>query len=193
MQLCSEIDPFVAGMCSSLVDDRNLRVADFAQFWATAKRSGYEVYLVEAPYKDPVGCAARNVHRFTRDEIQKMAAWREEAPSLYLKLDTKSLFQGDDLKDGGIEEVGMDTEDGDSAGALPGLEERNEITVLPSHDHFPDGILVIPLASFNHLGSSKDDKKWDTEGEHLREEVKLYGQMIWMMVMLKELKLLRGI
>uniref|UniRef100_M8CC97 YLP motif-containing protein 1 n=1 Tax=Aegilops tauschii TaxID=37682 RepID=M8CC97_AEGTA len=36
-----------------IVDDRNLRIADFAQFWASAKRSGYEVYLLEAPYKDP--------------------------------------------------------------------------------------------------------------------------------------------
>lgn len=34
----------------------------------------------------------------------------------------------------------MDTEDGDSAHALPGLDERNEITVL-SHDCSPDGML----------------------------------------------------
>ncbi|OAY69303.1 YLP motif-containing protein 1 [Ananas comosus] len=37
-----------------IVDDRNLRVADFAQFWAIGKRAGYEVYLLEAPYKDPM-------------------------------------------------------------------------------------------------------------------------------------------
>lgn len=35
----------------------------------------------------------------------------------------------------------MDTEDGDSAHALPGLDERNEITVLLSHDCSPDGML----------------------------------------------------
>lgn len=35
----------------------------------------------------------------------------------------------------------MDTEDGDSAHALPGLEERNEIIVLPSYDCSPDGML----------------------------------------------------
>ncbi|KAF7123758.1 hypothetical protein RHSIM_Rhsim12G0159100 [Rhododendron simsii] len=152
--------------CLVIVDDRNLRVADFAQFWATAKRSGYEVYLVEAPYKDPVGCAARNLHGFTRDDVEKMAGLWEEAPSLYLKLDTKSLFQGDDLKESGIQEVDMDTEDGDSAHALPGLDERNEITVLLSHDCSPDG-------------SSKDDKKWDAEGEHLVEEVKELGRSKW--------------
>ncbi|KAL0355594.1 UNVERIFIED_CONTAM: YLP motif-containing protein 1 [Sesamum radiatum] len=72
-----------------IVDDRNLRVADFAQFWATAKRSGYEVYLLEATYKDPVGCAARNVHGFTQTDIDKMANQWEEAPALYLKLDVK--------------------------------------------------------------------------------------------------------
>ncbi|GMQ10496.1 hypothetical protein CsSME_00053475 [Camellia sinensis var. sinensis] len=72
-----------------IVDDRNLRVADFAQYWATAKRSGYEVYLLEATYKDPAGCAARNVHGFTQDDIQKMARQWEEAPTLYLKLDVK--------------------------------------------------------------------------------------------------------
>ena len=38
MQFWLAIDPFVADMlCLVLVDDRNLRVADFAQFWATAK------------------------------------------------------------------------------------------------------------------------------------------------------------
>ncbi|KAK3195468.1 hypothetical protein Dsin_026778 [Dipteronia sinensis] len=40
-------------LCLFLVDDRNLRVADFAQFWAVAKRSGYEVYILEATCKDP--------------------------------------------------------------------------------------------------------------------------------------------
>ncbi|XP_028055341.1 YLP motif-containing protein 1-like [Camellia sinensis] len=88
-----------------IVDDRNLRVADFAQFWATAKRSGYEVYLLEATYTDPTGCAARNIHGFTQDDIQKMARKWEEASSLYLKLDIKSLFHGDDLKESGIQEV----------------------------------------------------------------------------------------
>lgn len=113
-----------------------------------------------------MGCAARNLHGFTRDDVEKMAGWWEEAPSLYLKLDTKSLFQGDDLKESGIQEVDMDTEDGDSAHALPGLDERNEITVLLSHDCSPDGSL-------------KDDKKWDAEGEHLVEEVKELGRSKW--------------
>ncbi|KAL6973319.1 hypothetical protein U1Q18_027499 [Sarracenia purpurea var. burkii] len=149
-----------------IVDDRNLRVADFAQFWATAKRSGYEVYLLEAPYKDPVGCTARNVHGFTQDDIEKMAGQWEEAPSLYLKLNIKSLFQGDDLKESGIQEVDMDTEDGDSARIPPVLEGKNsEATVLPVQDYLSDD-------------SPRYDKKWDAEGQNLRE-VKELGRSKW--------------
>ncbi|XP_042499819.1 uncharacterized protein LOC122078008 [Macadamia integrifolia] len=106
-----------------IVDDRNLRVADFAQFWATAKMSGYEVFLLEAPYKDPMGCAARNVHGFTSDDIQKMADEWEEAPPLYLRVDIQSLFHGDNLNKCGIQE----------------------------------------------LGYSKDEEKWDAEGDDLAE------------------------
>ncbi|KAL5186198.1 YLP motif-containing protein 1 [Glycine soja] len=102
-----------------IVDDRNLRVADFAQFWATAKRSGYEVYILEATYKDPVGCAARNVHGFTQEDIEKMSKQWEEAPSLYLQLDVKSLFHGDDLKESRIQEVDMDMEDDLGDALLP--------------------------------------------------------------------------
>ncbi|KAF8112584.1 hypothetical protein N665_0063s0070 [Sinapis alba] len=94
-----------------IVDDRNLRVPDFAQFWATAKRSGYEAYILEATYKDPTGCAARNVHGITLDQVQQMAEQWEEAPSLYMQLDIKSLTRWDDLKESGIEEVDMDMED----------------------------------------------------------------------------------
>ncbi|CAL1368183.1 unnamed protein product [Linum trigynum] len=115
-----------------IVDDRNLRVADFAQFWAIAKRSGYEVYISEAAYKDPGGCAARNVHGFTLDDIQKMAGQWEEAPSMYMKLDVKSLFNGDDLKENGIQEFDMDTEDTEenqSSQLQVGLPEK---TVVPS-------------------------------------------------------------
>ncbi|KAG8058466.1 hypothetical protein GUJ93_ZPchr0002g24691 [Zizania palustris] len=98
-----------------IVDDRNLRVADFAQFWASAKKSGYEVYLLEAPYKDPTGCAARNVHGFTVDDVKRMAADWEEAPPLYLRLDIHSLFHDDNLREHSIQEVDMDTEDVDDA------------------------------------------------------------------------------
>ncbi|KAJ3692021.1 hypothetical protein LUZ60_012371 [Juncus effusus] len=94
-----------------IVDDRNLRVADFAQFWAISKRAGYEVYLLEAPYKDPMGCVARNVHGFKLDEIKKMEARWEEAPPLYLQLDIQPLLRGDDLKEENIKEVDMDLED----------------------------------------------------------------------------------
>nr|KJB50873.1 hypothetical protein B456_008G191000 [Gossypium raimondii] len=124
-----------------IVDDRNLRVADFAQFWAIGKRSGYEVYVLEATYKDPVGCAARNVHGFTLDDIQQMAGQWEEAPSLYLQLDIKSLFHGDDLKESGIQEVDMDMEDGDREEGLSGQEEqKTEKVNLPTlGDHVPEG------------------------------------------------------
>ncbi|KAG8652488.1 hypothetical protein MANES_06G096000v8 [Manihot esculenta] len=124
-----------------IVDDRNLRVADFAQFWAIAKRSGYEVYLSEATYKDPVGCAARNVHGFTLAEIKNMAQQWEEAPTLYLQLDIKSLFHGDDLKESGIQEVDMDTEDGSFDDNPPGLLERNTEKTMPVllEDNPPQG------------------------------------------------------
>lgn len=35
------------------------------------------------------GCAARNVHGFTQEDIEKMSKQWEEAPSLYLQLDVK--------------------------------------------------------------------------------------------------------
>lgn len=75
------------------------------------QRSGYEAYILEATYKDPTGCAARNVHGITLDQVQQMAEQWEEAPSLYMKLDIKSLTRCDDLKESGIEEVDMDMED----------------------------------------------------------------------------------
>ncbi|XP_071902447.1 uncharacterized protein [Coffea arabica] len=134
-----------------IVDDRNLRVADFAQFWATAKRSGYEVYLLEATYKDPAGCAARNVHGFTQEDIQKMADLWEEAPTLYLKLDIK---------------VDMDMEDGDPVGLLSGSEERNVEKLVISQE----GDLV---------GSLKEDQRGDAEADHPIEEVKELGKSKW--------------
>ncbi|KAL2936066.1 YLP motif-containing protein 1 [Bienertia sinuspersici] len=120
-----------------IVDDRNLRVADFAQFWATAKRSGYEVYLLEAPYKDPAGCTARNVHGFTQADVEKMAAQWEDAPSLYLQVDIKCLFQGDELKESNIQEVRSlkltwTLEDGDIDGSLSKSEERGVENIVTS-------------------------------------------------------------
>lgn len=130
-------------------------------------RSGYEVYLLEASYKDPAGCAARNVHGFTQDDIQRMAGQWEEAPSMYLQLDIKSLFQGDDLKESGIQEVDMDTEDGDCDGGLSGSQEEKseKVAAPPVEDYAPDG-------------SSKDGKRWDAEGDH-PAEVKELGSSKW--------------
>lgn len=95
----------------AIVDDRNVLIADFSQFWAIAKRSGYEVYILEAPYTDVKGCAARNVHNFTEQQIQSMADRWESTPQLYLRLDVSSLFRGDDLSAQDIIEVEMDAED----------------------------------------------------------------------------------
>ncbi|KAH6797373.1 P-loop containing nucleoside triphosphate hydrolases superfamily protein [Perilla frutescens var. hirtella] len=151
-----------------IVDDRNLRVADFAQFWATAKRSGYEVYILEATYKDPVGCAARNVHGFTQNDILKMANQWEEAPSLYMKLDIKSLLHGDDLEENGIEEVDMDTEDGNHIGDTSGSEVTNiEENSRPFE------------ANLTTDGPSTDEQKEDGQEEHPVDEVKALGKSKW--------------
>ncbi|XP_057952131.1 uncharacterized protein LOC131146512 [Malania oleifera] len=149
-----------------IVDDRNLRVADFAQFWAIAKRSCYEVYLLEATYKDPAGCAARNVHGFTLDSIQKMAGEWEDAPSLYWQLDIKSLFHGDDLKESGIQEVDMDMEDGDFDG-VSALQERNSEKIAASS--------VEDSAPYD---STSDGRRWDAERDH-PAEVKGLGRSKW--------------
>ncbi|KAK2411328.1 P-loop containing nucleoside triphosphate hydrolase superfamily protein [Trifolium repens] len=147
-----------------IVDDRNLRVADFAQFWATAKRSGYEVYILEATYKDPAGCAARNVHGFTLQDIEKMAEQWEEAPSLYLQLDAKSLFHGDDLKENRIQEVDMDMDDDlDDALVAAQGREADKAVDPPVKD---DG------------GSIKDMKRWDAEEEH-PTKVRELGKSKW--------------
>uniref|UniRef100_A0ACD5YS71 Uncharacterized protein n=1 Tax=Avena sativa TaxID=4498 RepID=A0ACD5YS71_AVESA len=147
-----------------IVDDRNLRVADFAQFWASAKRSGYEVYLLEVPYKDPTGCAARNVHGFTLDDIKKMAADWEEAPPLYLRLDTHSLFHDDTLREHSIQEVDMDTEDSDDANdTAVSTEAEDSKRVMPeSADDVPD----------------RGDK-WDSSDEEDLDGIKELGQSKW--------------
>ncbi|GAB2269942.1 hypothetical protein Dimus_004860 [Dionaea muscipula] len=151
-----------------IVDDRNLRVADFAQFWATAKRSGYEVYVLEAPYEDPMGCTARNVHGFSLGEIEKMAAQWEETPPLYLRLDVKSLFHGDDLTDNDIQEVDMDMEDNDG-GELLKLEEKKPKKTL------------VPMAEGVHQnGSPEEEKKWSAEGDGSLQEVKDLGHSKWL-------------
>ncbi|XP_076893265.1 uncharacterized protein LOC143545230 [Bidens hawaiensis] len=147
-----------------IVDDRNLRVADFAQFWATAKRSGYEVYLVEASYKDPAGCAARNVHNFTLPDIQKMAGQWEEAPSLYLKMDIKSLLHGDGLVETDIQEVDMDMEDEDAINASQDSDVRKP------HDDTKDQV-----DDFR----PHDEAKVVTVTNHQIEEVKDLSRSKW--------------
>ncbi|KAI3513465.1 hypothetical protein L1887_20799 [Cichorium endivia] len=166
-----------------IVDDRNLRVADFAQFWATAKRSGYEVYLVEASYKDPAGCAARNVHNFSLDDIQKMSTQWEEAPSLYLKLDVKSLLHGDDFDESGIQEVDMDMEDEDAVdvNASQGSDDKFKDEV---DDFTPHGIDVgTPddakkhhhIPEVKHLSRSKWSNDLDGNESHEAQDGKKTG------------------
>ncbi|CAN1753757.1 YLP motif-containing protein 1 [Linum perenne] len=149
------------------LDDRNLRVADFAQFWAIAKRSGYEVYISEAAYKDPAGCTARNVHGFTLDDVRKMAGQWEEAPSMYMQLDVKSLFHEDNLKDNGIEEVDMDTEEGDD-------NHSSQV-----HERHTDKKTVLPVEGIVQASvSSKDVKAQDAE-EDQTSGVKELGKSKW--------------
>ncbi|XP_050377034.1 uncharacterized protein LOC126794375 isoform X2 [Argentina anserina] len=150
-----------------IVDDRNLRVAEFAQFWATAKSSGYEVYILEAPYKDPAGCAARNVHGFTQEDILKMAEQWEESPSIYLQLDAKSLFHGDDLRESGIQEVDMDTEDADNDVTSAVRDRKPDKTMEPpAEDSVPDGFI-------------KDVKSFSAEEDHPSLDVKELGRCKW--------------
>ncbi|KQJ94022.1 uncharacterized protein LOC100838487 isoform X2 [Brachypodium distachyon] len=146
-----------------IVDDRNLRVADFAQFWASAKKSGYEVYLLEAPYKDPTGCAARNVHGFTIDDIRKMAADWEEAPPLYLRLDTHSLFHDDNLREHSIQEVDMDMDDTDDANdTAVSTETENSNKAIPES-----------------TGVADQGEKWDSSDEEDLDDIKELGQSKW--------------
>ncbi|KAL1541598.1 hypothetical protein AAHA92_25799 [Salvia divinorum] len=116
-----------------IVDDRNLQVADFAQFWATAKRSGYEVYLLEATYKDP-------------------------AP----------LLDGDNLKENKIEEVDMDTEDGNHIGDTSGLEVIN----TEKNSRLSQSVVTTD-------GPSSDEQKEDGREEHPAEVVKDPGKSKW--------------
>uniref|UniRef100_A0A803P8U3 YLP motif-containing protein 1 n=1 Tax=Cannabis sativa TaxID=3483 RepID=A0A803P8U3_CANSA len=150
-----------------IVDDRNLRVADFAQFWATAKSTGYEVYVLEASYKDPAGCAARNVHGFTLDDIQKMSQQWEEAPSFHLRLDVKSLVNGDDLKKSGIQEVDMAMDDEDTDDIPSGLQGQNT-----------DSIVASSIGDNAFDDSSKDGKSCHVEVENATE-VKDLGRSKW--------------
>ncbi|XP_057516050.1 uncharacterized protein LOC130797475 isoform X2 [Amaranthus tricolor] len=151
-----------------IVDDRNLRVADFAQFWASAKRLGYEVYVLEAPYKDPTGCTARNIHGFTQVEVEKMAALWEEAPSLYLQVDVKSLFHGDDLKESNIEEVDMDTEDDNIDGGLNKLDES-----------VTEKIVTASAGDLGQYVLQKDEWNFETQVHNSSEEVKDLGRSKW--------------
>ncbi|MFS7912365.1 putative YLP motif-containing protein [Helianthus anomalus] len=108
----------------------------------SSMRSGYEVYLVEASYKDPAGCAARNVHNFTLPDIQKMAGQWEEAPPLYLKMDIKSLLHGDGLVESDIQEVDMDMEDEDASQEShvkkPHDETKDQVDDFRPHDELKD-------------------------------------------------------
>ncbi|KAL6005518.1 hypothetical protein ACLOJK_006085 [Asimina triloba] len=118
--------------------------------------SGYEVYLLEASYKDPTdpnhGCAARNVHGFTVEQIQKMAEQWEEAPPMYLQLDVQ---------------VDMDMDDDFGDGGLSDVQDRKPIKAIESSsaDNVP-------------YDSLKPGEKWDTEKE-LAESVKELGKSKW--------------
>lgn len=111
------------------------------------------MYLLEATYKDPAGCAARNIHGFKLADIEKMAKQWEEAPPLYLHLDIQSLFGGDDSTNQSILEVDMDADDTSGDGDADQLEET-------------DGWTPAEAKSLDHesgLGSTKLGERWNTE------------------------------
>ncbi|BFI40368.1 YLP motif-containing protein 1 [Marchantia polymorpha subsp. ruderalis] len=143
-----------------IVDDRNVLVADFAQFWAIAKRSGYEVYLLEPPYKDPEGCTARNVHNFTLEQIQGMAERWEAAPSLYLQLEISSLFRGDDLNAQDITEVEMDADDMERE-----VEEQDESFKLAG-----DASLPAAYSTGNGEKAPIKGDRWEVIGKEAEED-----------------------
>lgn len=120
--------------------------------------------MLEAPYKDPTGCAARNVHGFTLDDIKKMAADWEEAPPLYVRLDTHSLFHGDNLHEHSIQEVDMDTEDTDDADdtAVNTQSGSSKKAIPESADDVPD-----------------QGDKWDSSDEEDLDDIKELGQSKW--------------
>lgn len=140
------------------------------------------MYLLEATYKDPMGCAARNVHGFTVDDIQKMAEQWEEAPSLYLQLDIQSLFRGDNLDEQSIQEVDMDTDDTacDEEGThnlQRSPDEKSTEPISPSHT-LDDGFVKVgerwnadeeeedEVTRVKDLGSSKWSKDVDEETDN---------------------------
>ncbi|XP_042396787.1 YLP motif-containing protein 1-like isoform X2 [Zingiber officinale] len=166
-----------------IVDDHNLRVADFAQFWAIAKRSGYEVYLLEAPYKDPMGCAARNVHGFTLEDTRKMAEKWEESPPLYMQIDIQSLFHGDDLNEQSIQEVDMDINDSDCDNNKAKLLEESLKYPEPKRENF-----------VHRKDSSKHVEKWEfDEGEEWQTRIKELGSSKWSKDLDEEDKKLEGV
>ncbi|MCO5598298.1 hypothetical protein L7F22_052390 [Adiantum nelumboides] len=141
-----------------IVDDRNVLIADFAQFWAIAKRSGYEAYILEAPYSDVKGCAARNVHNFTEQHIQSLAERWESTPSLYFKMDVSSLFRADDLNDQDIIEVDMDADDMERD-----LEEEEQENNQSAQDHLL------------HMDSERpvSGDRWEDKGDAIKKTASL--------------------
>ena len=55
-----------------IFDAQNVKVADFEDMWKYAKIKGYETYVMEVT-ASVSQCAARNVHKRTRDDIAMMA------------------------------------------------------------------------------------------------------------------------
>lgn len=94
-----------------------------------------------------------------------MARRWEEAPLIYTQLDIKSLFCGDDLKKNGIQEVDMDTEDGDFGNPSNLQEGKPEKTIVP------------PIEDAPHV-PAKDSKRWDAEEDH-PSRLKELGKSKW--------------
>eukprot|EP00898_Chlorokybus_atmophyticus_P000420 jgi/Chlat1/1379/Chrsp119S01768 len=105
-----------------IVDSCNLLVADVAQYWTLAKRSGYEVYVLQPLVMDPEVCAKRNIHGWSKEQVSEMAKSWEPCPFHFLQLDVSSLFKGDELGGEAINEVEMEADEA-------GTQEEHECRV----------------------------------------------------------------
>ena len=100
-----------------VVDCVNQKVADFEQFWLTAKLKGYDVFVAEMEESVDV-CAERNVHDRSLAEIRALSDVWEATPSHFKRVDLSNLCQE------AIEEVEME----DSGGAV-----KNSNKMVASH------------------------------------------------------------
>jgi len=100
------IFPFV------IVENINVRVSDFENYWRFAKSMGFEVYVMQLD-ADVAVCARRNVHNWGHDSIERMHRDWEETPPHMVRMDVDFLGADGWAE---IEEVEMEIKGDDSDG-----------------------------------------------------------------------------